>query len=62
MKGFHMVDLHCPVKKVKVKRTHYRLILFSFSTVALYAHYYLPEHESHLAYLVNVLFVVDPTA
>jgi hypothetical protein len=62
MKGFRVVNLHCPIHKVKVKKTHYRLVLFSFATVAIYAHYNIPEHESLIAYLVNVLFVIDPTA
>jgi hypothetical protein len=62
MKGFKISPVHLPpIKKVKVKRTHYRLLLFTTSCVVLIAHHYVPEHDDKLAFALNLLFVIDPT-
>jgi len=62
MKGFKLSPLHLPpVKKVKVKRAHYRMILAASSCVALIAHYYIPDHEAKVAFALNLLFIIDPT-
>lgn len=57
-----MSDIHLPpVKKVQVKRRHYRLILICTSAGIWAAHEWAPEHEMHVAFLTNLLFAVDPT-
>jgi len=62
MKGFKLSPLRLPpIKRVKVKRTHYRLTLFFISCVALTTHFYMPDFEAHLAFALNLLFIVDPT-
>ncbi len=66
MKGFKFSPMHLPpVKKVTVKRMHYRLLLLAASGVMLVVHYYAPDFESrygaHLAFAVNLLFIIDPT-
>jgi hypothetical protein len=62
MKGFKLSKVHLPpVKRVKVKRTHYRLILFCSSCVLLVAHRYTPDYEAHVAWALNLLFIIDPT-
>ncbi len=63
MKGFVMSTLHLPpIKKVKVKRTHYRVCLVLSSGLILVFHYHWPDYETHMAFAVNLLFAVDPTA
>lgn len=63
MRDFRMSKLHLPpIKKVKVKRTHYRVCLVLTSGLILVFHYHWPEYESHMALAVNLLFAVDPTA
>lgn len=62
MKGFKISPVHLPpIKKVKVKRTHYRLLLFTISGVVLIAHHYAPDYDAHMAFAVNLLFIIDPT-
>lgn len=62
MKGFKLSPVHLPpIKKVKVKRTHYRLMLFTASCVVLTAHHYIPEHDDKVAFALNLLFIIDPT-
>lgn len=61
MKGFKISKIHCPIHKIKVKRHYYRTILVC-STIGIWAiHYYAPEHETHAAALLNLLFALDPT-
>lgn len=63
MKGFKLSPLNLPpVRKVKVKRTHYRVLLGLFSMIVFAAHHYWPDYEVHLALALNALFVIDPTA
>ena len=62
MKGFKLSPVHLPpIKRVKVKRTHYRLLLFTISCVVLIAHHYMPEHDAYYGFALNLLFVIDPT-
>lgn len=62
MKKFKLSPVHLPpIKRVKVKRSHYRVLLASCSCVVLIAHYYTPEHEAHVGLALNLLFVIDPT-
>jgi hypothetical protein len=63
MKGFKLskIQIHCPVHRVKVKRHYYRTILVISSIAILTVHYYSPEHETHAATLLNLLFALDPT-
>lgn len=63
MRHFKMSKLHLPpVHRVKVRKTHYRLCLVMASGLILCFHYYWPDYESHMAFAVNLLFAVDPTA
>lgn len=63
MQGFKFSPLKLPpIKKVKVKRSHYRMTLFAISCVGLAAHFTIPSYEVHLAFALNLLFIVDPTA
>ncbi len=62
MRSFQMSKLHCPIHKMKVKRTHYKVCLGVSSILILVFHFHWPEYESHMAVAVNLLFVVDPTA
>lgn len=62
MKGFNMSDLHFhPIKKVEVKRKHYRLVLVLSAGGIWIAHEFSPGHEMHVAFLTNLLFALDPT-
>lgn len=63
MKGFKMSTLHLPpIKKVQVKRRHYRVLLICCSAGIWVVHEYDPHHEMHVAFLTNLLFAIDPTA
>lgn len=61
MDGFKFSKLHCPIHRVQVKKRHYKFVLFVASVSILAAHHYTPDYESHVAVLVNILFVIDPT-
>lgn len=63
MKGFKLSPIHLPpIRRIKVKRTHYRAILGVASVLIFVAHAYIPDYEAHMALAVNMLFIVDPTA
>lgn len=58
-----MSNLHLPpVKKVQVKKSHYRVVLVCTAAGIWVAHEYHPDYEMHVAFLCNLLFAVDPTA
>lgn len=62
MKGFKFSPIHLPpVHRVKVKRTHYRVILVTMSVVIWVCHEVSPGYEMHMVFLTNVLFALDPT-
>ena len=63
MKDFKFSSLIlCPVRRAKIKKSHYKCVLTVASVLILAAHFYAPEFESHVAVAVNLLFIVDPTA
>lgn len=62
MKGFKLSPIHLPpIKKIKVKRAHYRMVLVLSSGAILVCAVYAPEHEMHVAFATNLLFALDPT-
>lgn len=62
MKGFKLSPVHLPpIKRIQVKRTHYRVILACGSVVILVVHHYVPEHEAYVGLAVNLMFAFDPT-
>lgn len=62
MKGFKISPIHLPpVHKIKVKRTHYRLILICAAGGVWICHELSPGYEMHVAFLTNALFALDPT-
>lgn len=62
MKGWHMSSVHLhPIKKIEVKRKHYRVILVVCAGGIWLTHEYFPDHEMHVAFLTNLLFAFDPT-
>lgn len=54
-------SIHCPVHRIKVKKTYYRAILVIGGIGMYYAHHHIPEHEVTIAVLLNTLFAIDPT-
>jgi hypothetical protein len=45
----------------KVRKTHYRRILFLAIVAMIGAHYVLPDHEQWLALVTNLAFFWEPT-
>lgn len=59
MSGLH---LHCPKRKLQIKKRYYRAMLVAVSAAIWWAHEYMPHYEMHVAFLTNLMFAVDPTA
>lgn len=62
MKGLKISKLHCPVHKMKVKRSYYRLCLLLISATIWAVHHHAPDYEMHVVFLTNAMFALDPTA
>lgn len=62
MKGFKLSPIHLPAAtRIKVKKTHYKVILVVGSTLIVVVHHYYPQYEAHVSYALNILFIVDPS-
>lgn len=63
LRGFKFSPIHvlCPIKRIKVRRLHYRVLLVTGGVVIYACHVYFPEFEIHVVVLVNTLFALDPT-
>jgi hypothetical protein len=56
-----MSPLHVnPIRKVKIRRIHFNVVLLLFSSGVLCAHYYFPQHEAHVGFATNLLFLMNP--
>ncbi len=51
----------CPIRKVKVKKTHYRCLLMMAAGGIWMVHCYCPDYEMHVTFATNLLFAFDPT-
>ena len=60
--GWKIVNLHCPHYRLRIRKLHYRSLLFAGGIAIYWVHYKYPEHEIHVVFLINTLFAFDPTA
>lgn len=58
---FSPLHIHCPIRKIKVKKSYYRFLLVMGGILIYYTHMYYPELEIHTVVVVNTLFALDPT-
>lgn len=53
--------IQCPIRRVKVKKTHYKALLILASGAIWLAHHHMPDYEMHAVFATNLLFIFDPT-
>lgn len=58
---FSPLRVLCPVRRVKIRKFHYRILLVVGGVVIYCAHVYFPEFEIHVVVAVNTMFALDPT-
>jgi len=63
LKGFKTspIKILCPIRKVKVKKTHYKCLLILAATAIWGAHELVPYYEQQVIFMTNLLFIFDPT-
>jgi len=61
IKGWKIIHLTCPKQRLKVKRLHYRILLFCGGIIFYVVHHYAPDYEVHVAVALNTMFAFDPT-
>jgi len=66
---FSPLQIHCPIKRIKIKKLHYRIVLVMGGAGFYVCHVCFHEYlimgvpiDIHWAVAVNTMFALDPTA